>query len=73
MVWYADSKRTSILTPTAPVIITGKGGNAVLISEEGWRSIQETMFFNPYKKSAGDLSGAYSRKLNIQYRVVSPI
>lgn len=26
-----------------PVIITGKRGNAVLISEEDWRSIQETM------------------------------
>lgn len=27
-----------------PIIITGKRGNAVLISEEDWRSIQETMF-----------------------------
>jgi antitoxin YefM len=26
-----------------PVIITGKRGNAVLISEEDWQSIQETM------------------------------
>lgn len=26
-----------------PIIITGKRGNAVLISEEDWRSIQETM------------------------------
>ncbi len=27
-----------------PVIITGKRGNAVLLSEEDWKSIQETMF-----------------------------
>lgn len=27
-----------------PVQITGKRGNAVLISEEDWRSIQETLY-----------------------------
>ena len=27
-----------------PVVITGKRGNAVLISEDDWRSIQETMY-----------------------------
>jgi len=27
-----------------PVLITGKRGNAVLISEDDWRSIQETMY-----------------------------
>ena len=27
-----------------PVVITGKRGNAVLISEEDWRSVQETMY-----------------------------
>lgn len=27
-----------------PVIITGKRGNAVLLSEEDWKSIQETLF-----------------------------
>jgi prevent-host-death family protein len=26
-----------------PMIITGKRGNAVLLSEEDWKSIQETM------------------------------
>ena len=26
-----------------PIIITGKRGNAVLISEDDWRSIQETI------------------------------
>jgi antitoxin YefM len=27
-----------------PVLITGKRSNAVLISEEDWRSIQETLY-----------------------------
>ncbi|MCP3951436.1 MAG: type II toxin-antitoxin system Phd/YefM family antitoxin [Desulfobacterales bacterium] len=27
-----------------PVIITGKRGNAVLISEEDWKSVQETLY-----------------------------
>ncbi|MEW6112064.1 MAG: type II toxin-antitoxin system Phd/YefM family antitoxin [Thermodesulfobacteriota bacterium] len=27
-----------------PVFITGKRGNAVLVSEEDWRSIQETLY-----------------------------
>ena len=27
-----------------PVVITGKRGNAVLISEEDWRSVQETLY-----------------------------
>ncbi|GBE13982.1 antitoxin RelJ [bacterium BMS3Abin14] len=27
-----------------PLIITGKRGNAVLVAEEDWRSIQETLF-----------------------------
>jgi antitoxin YefM len=27
-----------------PVLITGKRANAVLISEEDWRSIQETLY-----------------------------
>jgi prevent-host-death family protein len=27
-----------------PILITGKRGNAVLISEDDWKSIQETMF-----------------------------
>jgi prevent-host-death family protein len=27
-----------------PIVITGKRGNAVLISEEDWRSIQETIY-----------------------------
>jgi prevent-host-death family protein len=27
-----------------PVLIAGKRGNAVLVSEEDWRSIQETLY-----------------------------
>jgi antitoxin YefM len=27
-----------------PILITGKRGNAVLISEDDWRSIQESIF-----------------------------
>jgi prevent-host-death family protein len=27
-----------------PIVITSKRGNAVLISEDDWRSIQETMY-----------------------------
>ncbi|NOY85994.1 MAG: type II toxin-antitoxin system Phd/YefM family antitoxin [Deltaproteobacteria bacterium] len=27
-----------------PLVITGKRGNAVLVAEEDWRSIQETLF-----------------------------
>lgn len=28
----------------APVLITGKKGNAVLVSEQDWRAIEETLF-----------------------------
>ena len=31
---------------SVPVLITGKNGNAVLISEEDWNSIQETLYLN---------------------------
>ena len=27
-----------------PIVITGKRGNAILISEDDWRAIQETIF-----------------------------
>ena len=29
-----------------PIQITGKRGNAVLLSEEDWRSIRETLYFH---------------------------
>ena len=53
-----------------PVFITGKRSNAVLVSEEDWRSIQETLYLlsipgmresiveglkTPVEKCAGDL------------------
>ena len=28
----------------APIVITGKRANAVLVSEEDWQSIQETLY-----------------------------
>lgn len=31
-------------TSSEPILITGKRGNAVLISEDDWRSIQETLY-----------------------------
>jgi PHD/YefM family antitoxin component YafN of YafNO toxin-antitoxin module len=33
-----------VLSSHEPAVITGKRGNAVLIAEEDWRSIQETLF-----------------------------
>lgn len=29
-----------------PVTVTGKNGNVVIVSEEDWRSIQETMYLS---------------------------
>ena len=47
-VTQARSKLYQLLDATAeshePVQITGKRANAVLVSEEDWRSIQETLF-----------------------------
>lgn len=44
----ARSKLYSLIDKTTashePIIIKGKRGNAVLISEDDWRSIQETIF-----------------------------
>jgi len=44
----ARSKLYSLIDETAsthqPIIITGKRGNAVLVSEEDWNSIIETMY-----------------------------
>ena len=31
---------------SVPVLITGKTGNAVLISEKDWNAIQETLYLN---------------------------
>lgn len=44
----ARSKLYSLIDETAethqPIIITGKRGNAVLVSEEDWKSISETLY-----------------------------
>jgi antitoxin YefM len=34
------------ITTHEPVYVTGKNGNVVIISEEDWRSIQETIFLS---------------------------
>jgi antitoxin YefM len=44
----ARAKLYKLIDETAashqPILITGKRGNAVLISEDAWRSIQETLY-----------------------------
>ncbi len=44
----ARSKLYSLIDQAAsshePIVITGKRGNAVLLSEDDWRAIQETMY-----------------------------
>jgi len=34
----------NVATSHEPILITGKRANAVLISEEDWRAIQETLY-----------------------------
>ena len=46
-----------------PIVITGKRGNAVLISEDDWRAIQETMF----------LVNIPGMRKSIQEGIVTPI
>jgi antitoxin YefM len=44
----ARSKLYRLIDETAashqPILITGKRGNAVLVSEDDWRAIQETVY-----------------------------
>jgi prevent-host-death family protein len=44
----ARAKLYKLIDETAtahePILITGKRGNAVLVSEEDWRAIQETLY-----------------------------
>ena len=44
----ARSKLYKLIDETAsahePILITGKRGNAVLVSEEDWHAIQETLY-----------------------------
>ena len=34
------------LSSHEPVVVTGKNGNVVILSEEDWRSIQETIYLS---------------------------
>jgi prevent-host-death family protein len=34
------------ITTHEPVVVTGKSGNVVILSEEDWRSIQETIYLS---------------------------
>ncbi len=43
-----------------PIIITGKRNNAVLISQEDWSAIEETLYLNSIK----GLSTALQKSLN---------
>ncbi|MDO4279903.1 MAG: type II toxin-antitoxin system Phd/YefM family antitoxin [Lachnoclostridium edouardi] len=36
----------NVVTYNEPVLIVGKKGNAVLLSENDWNAIQETIFLN---------------------------
>jgi prevent-host-death family protein len=54
-----------------PIQITGKRGNAVLVSEEDWRSIQETLHLlsipgmgDSVRKGMKEPLGKASRRLN---------
>ncbi|RZL38895.1 MAG: Txe/YoeB family addiction module toxin [Rubrivivax sp.] len=65
-----------------PITISGKRNDAVLVSAEDWNAIQETQdllavlqadpFQNPppFEKLVGDLPDPYSRRINIQHRLV---
>ena len=39
-----DSLMDEVMDTHQPITITGKRGNAVLVSEEDWNAIQETLF-----------------------------
>jgi prevent-host-death family protein len=38
-----------------PALITGKRGNAVLIAEEDWRAIEETLYLNAIPSMADSI------------------
>ncbi len=47
-----------------PIQITGKQGNAVLISEEDWRSIRETLFLHSIPGLVGSIKQARAEGLD---------
>lgn len=46
----ASRQLTELIEQTAanhqPVVITGEGGNAILLSEDDWNAIAETLYLN---------------------------
>ena len=46
-----------------PIQITGKRGNAVLISEEDWNSIEETLFLNSIPGTVDSINKAQEEGL----------
>lgn len=50
-----------------PIQITGKRASAVILAEADWPALEETVRL---VKLVGDLTGAYSRRINIQRRLV---
>lgn len=47
-----------------PIQITGKRGNAVLLSEEDWNSIEETLFLNSIPGMADSITEARNEGLD---------
>ncbi len=45
-----------------PVQITGKRGNAVLVGEEDWRAVQETLHLRFHPRRAGPSGKAWQRR-----------
>jgi len=66
-----------------PIQIAGKRHSAVLVSEDDWNAVQETLYLTSIPgmrdsirkglktpRLVGDLAGACSRRINIQQRLV---
>ena len=46
-----------------PIVITGKAGDAVLVSGDDWRSIQETLHFNAIPGMAQSIRDGMSERV----------
>lgn len=46
-----------------PIQITGKGGNAVLISEDDWRAISETTHLSAFPGLVGSIKKGMKEKI----------
>lgn len=47
-----------------PIIITGKRGNAVLVGEDDWRSIQETLYLSSMPGMVESIKAAAAEPLD---------